>query len=199
MTDEDGAIKLQKMVTKAKEMRDQGYSNLEIANAMGITENYVRNLFPPEIKWGHNCLTVGVHHGRPEVLWNLPLFQAVVMFGTEELQQLVTARIHQDAMQFVEHGEGFRMPPEWADRTAALAEEQFAEKLMLKMSELQEYYDTPRWRSDVKEVIERFKKGKLNPHYKPLHGHDSLNLLCRILGTLSSIEASAEFRQKEKS
>lgn len=132
----------------------------------------------PKINWGYNCLTGGIHHGRPEVIWNIPLFQAVVMFGTEGLKQLVVARIYKDACMFVEHGQ---MPDQWARDIRDLAGEKFEALLSAKMAELISYYDSRGWRSDVENVIEWYKEDKLNPHYKPLHGHDSINLLCRIL------------------
>src|SRR3954464_6788954 len=93
------------------------------------------NELPEEskINWGYNCLTAGIHHGRPEPLWNLPLFQASMMFGTDGLKHLVVARIFTDAMQFVEHcmepqmpmqfvehGVVPQMPTEWAHTTAEL-------------------------------------------------------------------------------
>jgi hypothetical protein len=46
------------------------------------------NELPEEskINWGYNCLTAGIHHGRPEPLWNLPLLQAFMMFGVDGLK-----------------------------------------------------------------------------------------------------------------
>lgn len=145
-----------------------------------------------EINWGYNCLTQGVHHGRPEPIWNLPLFQAVLMFDTGGLQKLVLARIHNDAMQYVENNDdGDRITtPEWADKVAALADKKFLPAFTSKVDELQKYYDSPSWYRDINDAIDRFKEGKLNPNYKPLHPHDSINMLCRILGVDSSMEAS---------
>lgn len=132
-----------------------------------------------DINWRLNCLTTTVHDGRPETIWNLPLHQAFMMFGTDGLRQLVVARIYNDAMQFVERGDTNQ---EWAAKVAALAEENFDELLTKKLSEITNYYSTSRWLRDVEDVIEVVKKNDLNPHYQPLHGHDSVNLLCRILG-----------------
>lgn len=135
-----------------------------------------------EINWGHNCLTAGIHHGRPEAVWNLPLFQAAMMFGTDGLKKFVVARIHADALEQakrtdIHHG----LSEAWATRLHILAEEMFDDLLTAKMAELINYYESPLWRIEVKNVIERYKEGKLNPHYRPLHGHDSVNMLCRIL------------------
>lgn len=145
-----------------------------------------------EIDWGYNCLTVGIHHGRPEALWNLPLLQAMTMFQVNDLQEIVIARIYNDAMQFVEHGEEPRSTKEWAEQVKEYSKNQFSDILTKKMKELQTYYDSQSWRQDVEGVIERIKKDQLNPHYAPLHSHDSINMLCRILGTSASIEASKD-------
>jgi hypothetical protein len=36
------------------------------------------------------------------------------------------------------------------------------------------------------------KENKLNPFYEPLHTHDSLNLLCRIVGMSARYKAGQE-------
>jgi len=149
----------------------------------------------PKIIWRWNCLTQGPYDGHPDAIWNIPLLQAVNMFTCGEIEQLVVARIYNDAMQFVEHGVEPRPPKqEWAEKTRDLAQEKFfGDILQTKIREITEYYHAPRWRRDVQDVIERVKTDKLNPGYKPLHGHDSINMLCRIIGVGSSIEASKEF------
>lgn len=153
-----------------------------------------------DINWGYNCLTAGVHHGRPEALWNLPLLYARRLFKVDELQSIVVTRIYNDAMVYVSSApiaqEGFEdlntSTEEWAEKTRSLAQESFVAVLNGKIDELNEYYDTKEWRLATYGVIKRIKKDKLNPGYQPLHPHDSINKLCRILGTSSSIEASKE-------
>lgn len=140
----------------------------------------------PEINWGFNCLTIGIHHGRPEAIWNLPLFQAAYMFGKEDLQELVLARIFNDAMQFVENGEEPRFDKNWAEQVRAHAEEHYMRTLQHKIGEISTYYQSPEWLRDRQSVVERVKANKLGPGFQPLHPHDSINLLCRILGTSAS-------------
>lgn len=144
-----------------------------------------------EINWRHNCLTVGVHDGRPEAIWNLPLSQALMMYEHEGLKQIVVARIFQDAMQMVEHGDEPRMPDTWAKVTAELAEENFIITFATQLHEIVTYYSSASYKRDVEGVIERIKLNKLNPHYAPLHGHDTVNMTCRILGVSCSRKASA--------
>lgn len=144
-----------------------------------------------EINWGYNCLTASIHHGRPETVWNLPLFQAVMMFGTEGLKQLVLTRIHCDARQYASRSDiQHALTEAWADRLRILAEEKFDDLLTAKMAELITYYDSSVWRSDVRNIIAWYKDGKLNPNYQPLHTHDSVNMLCRILGGMCSREVT---------
>lgn len=128
----------------------------------------------PKTNPGYNCLTHLVHHGRPEVIWNLPIFQAVMMFGTDGLKKLVLARIEKDAQQLLGNS--------MAKVVLVTAEERFEGLLEAKMAELIQYYESPHWRADVENVVAWYKDDKLNPNYQPLHGHDSVNLLCRILG-----------------
>jgi len=143
-----------------------------------------------EINWGYNCLTVGIHHGRPEALWNLPLGYAAQIYGNEALEQIVVARIYNDAMQFVNHSEAEVATQEWADRIKRIAQEQFQEVLQSKVQDLAEYYQHTGWKCDIRDLIIFVELDKLNPNYSPLHSHDSINLLCRILGTRASRMAS---------
>jgi len=143
-----------------------------------------------EINWGYNCLTVGIHHGRPEPIWNLPLLQATHMYTVEQLKQLVVDRIYNDAMQFVEHGEEPRPSREWAEKVKEHADSMFLTRYQHTLGEVVNYYRSPEFKRDFDQVIHRNQQDNLNPGYKPLHGHDSINLLCRMLGTKASIKAS---------
>lgn len=144
-----------------------------------------------DIEWGYNCLTQGVHHGRPEKIWNLPLLYATEIYSKEELQQLVISRIFNDAMQYVEHGEGDQTKG-WANRIKELATERYLRTLQVKVGEIDIYYTSLQFQQDAQDAIERVQNNKLNPGYAPLHPHDSINMLCRILGTGCSIEASKD-------
>lgn len=148
----------------------------------------------PKINWGHNCLTSGIHHGRPEALWNLPLlYAATVLFRRDVLKSLVLERIRQDATQYSEHGVNReRFTTEWVDKVVALAEASYDNTLQLKVGELSNYYKSPEWETEQKDTAQRVKTAKLNPHYAPLHIHDSINLLCRILGTGAARKAAQE-------
>lgn len=141
-----------------------------------------------EINWGYNCLTTGIHHGRPEAIWNLPLLYAVQIYHREMLRDLVIARIHSDAMQFV--GQNDKLDEVWAERVKTFAQEMYNRTLQHKVGELSNYYKSPEFERDSDDAVRRFAEGKLNPGYNPLHSHDSINLLCRIIGTSSSIKAS---------
>lgn len=145
-----------------------------------------------EINWGYNCLTSGIHHGRPEEIWNLPLVHAVQIYGNVLLKEIVVARIYNDAMQFVKHTNTDHAitTPEWADRVKALAEEQFDCVLKDKIDEISDFYKSSGWVRDIRDVADRVSSDTLNSNYKPLHGHDSINMLCRILGQRAAIEAS---------
>jgi hypothetical protein len=146
---------------------------------------------PATINWGYNCLTQGVHHGRPEPIWNLPLFQALMMFDNAGLKKLVVARIHNDALQFVHHSDT-NVSEAWAQKVANLAEERFDDTLTAKLGELETYYDSPECYANIRAAIDLYEQGKGGQTlvYQPLHSHDSINMLCRILGTSCSIEAS---------
>lgn len=143
-----------------------------------------------EINWGFNCLTTGVHHGRPEAIWNIPLGYAVQIYGQVVLEEMVVARIYNDAMQMVEHGLEPRMSQEWAERVKELAHERFETTLENKFKEISDYYQSESWVRDIQEAAGRIKRDKLNPHYEPLHSHDSINQLCRMIGVGSSISAA---------
>jgi hypothetical protein len=179
MSNESGATQLQKMVAQAKTMKNEGKSNSEIADTMGITESSVRHLMYPGYNWGYNCLTHGIHHGRPEAIWNLPLLQAVNIFTADELEELVVWRIHADATFYVHSRVDPRLTPEWAEKIKDCAKELYQHALEAKVSELRKYYASSQRHRDMQETVERV--GYSN--YQPLHGHDSINMLCRIIGS----------------
>ena len=143
-----------------------------------------------EINWGYNCLTQGVHHGRPEPLWNLPLNYAIGLFGKNQLALLVLTRIHRDALQITLHNEQYTT--EWANRVRAHAEEHYDRTLQHKVGEISTYYKSSGFKADLDRVVELVEKDQLNVFYEPLHGHDSINMLCRIIGVNACIEASKE-------
>lgn len=143
-----------------------------------------------EINWRFNCLTTGVHDGRPEQIWNIPLGYAVQIYGRDVLEDMVVARIYNDAMQMVEHGLEPRPFQAWAEMTKKIARERFEETLDAKIKELSDYYQSHSWAYDIRDVVGRIENNKLNPNYEPLHGHDSINLLCRMIGVGSSITAA---------
>jgi hypothetical protein len=154
----------------------------------------------PKINWGYNCLTTGVHHGRPETLWNIPLLHALRIFSGEVFFDLVVARIYNDAMQYVEHSpftqketdQSVQFTQEWADRVRDLSAKKFTNTLKTKVGEISKYYDSPSWERESQEAVRWIHENKLNSNYKPLHGHDSINMFCRIIGVSSSREASPE-------
>lgn len=159
----------------------------------------------PEINWGYNCLTTGIHHGRPEALWNLPLLQAYEILKDKALEELVIDRIYSDAMFFVERspftqagtGQTVTISKEWAEKTKEIAEKRYSHVLQVKIDELEQYYNSPYWARDVANAVARAKKNKLNPYWAPLHSHDSINMLCRILGQSASMEASKELSESK--
>jgi hypothetical protein len=142
----------------------------------------------PEINWAYNCLTGGIHHGRPEAIWNLPLGYATQIYSAAHLEDLVLARIYNDAMQFVKHG-GAKYTQDWADRVKAVAKERYLQTLASKIDEITTYYQGRMFHSDMENIVELIERDKLNPHYEPLHPHDTINLLCRILGVGAEIKA----------
>jgi len=143
------------------------------------------------IEWGHNCLTVGVHHGRPEAIWNLPLNYAVILFSKAQFAELVLSRIHWDALQITLHNEEYTT--EWANRVRACAEARYDRTLQHTVGEIATYYKSPERASDLDRIVSLVSEDKLNAHYEPLHNHDSINMLCRILGVKASREASKDF------
>lgn len=143
-----------------------------------------------EINWGFNCLTTGVHHGRPEEIWNIPLGYAVQIYARSVLEEMVVSRIYNDAMQMVEHGLEPRPTKDWADRVKELARERFEMTLDDRVRALSEYYDSRSWAHDTQDAADRIQRNKLNPNYAPLHSHDSINQLCRMVGVGSSIAAA---------
>lgn len=146
------------------------------------------NIETPEINWGYNCLTAGIHHGRPEALWNLPLlYAATVLFDKESFKEIVISRIYNDAMQVVtEKVDLARFDAAWAQRVRDHAEEHYDRTLQRKVGELSNYYKSPGFKGDVERVVDLVKDNRLNVFYEPLHSHDSINLLCRILGVSAS-------------
>lgn len=145
-----------------------------------------------EINWGYNCLTYGVHHGRPEAIWNLPLLQTTFMFTPVQLQALVVDRIYNDAMLYVKHGKEPRRPKEWADQIKECAGPLVLPLYQKKVGEITQYYRSSSFKRDLDGVIERNQMNKLNPFYAPLHDHDTINLLCRMVGQGAMYEASKE-------
>lgn len=139
------------------------------------------------IDWSQNCLTGGVHNGRQEEIWNIPLGYATQIFPKEALKDLVVARIYNDAMMLVQHGEGFTQ--DWADRLKAAAEEMYERTLQQKVGELEQYYKSHSFQHDILDAAERVERDKLNPRYAPLHHHDTINLLCRMIGVSSDYKA----------
>lgn len=189
----DAATRLRLMGGAAKELRAEGRSNSEIAKIMGTSENFVRNLIRDngEINWSFNCLTSDVHHGRPETIWNIPLhYAATKLYRRDVLQELVISRIYNDAMMYVEAspfvqkdtGATTSFNEEWADLVKKFAEERYLNILQLKIGELSKYYASPGWALEQQETARRVTENKLNPNYAPLHPHDSINQLCRMIG-----------------
>lgn len=154
-----------------------------------------------EINWRQNCLTGGVHDGRPDAIWNVPLlYAATVLFKKESLEQLVISRIYNDAMQlveaspFVQHGtdETVTFTEKWANRVQENAEQFYMSTLQHKVGELFNYYREVRFEEEMFEAARRNKEGKLNWHYEPLHSHDTINMFCRILGVKSEMKTARE-------
>lgn len=177
---------------------DEEYQGIEHAS-FDVPMRYSAMNRKPEAKinWGGNCLTSGIHHGRPEPLWNLPLIQAIHMFSADELKDLVVYRIYTDALIFVNcspftqkgTGQTVKFTQEWAEKVKEIAEKHYANVLQHKVGEISNYYKSPSWKRDVEDVVERVKDNRLNPNYEPQHGHDSINMLCRILGVRAESES----------
>jgi hypothetical protein len=147
------------------------------------------NLPEKPINWGYNCLTQGIHHGRPEALWTMPLMEAVRYFPGAALQELVISRIYHDALLYVNHGSP-RRPHEWAEKIEEHAEKIFRNRLQQKVGELDKYYKSENFRKDITDAAGWYTDNKLNPGYVPMHSHDSINMLCRIIGTSASIKTT---------
>lgn len=153
-----------------------------------------------QIEWGYNCLTAGIHHGRPEEIWNIPLlYAATVVFQADVLKEMVISRIYNDAMQYVKNPdpdpnitEKYILTQAWADRVKAIAEENYDHTLTQKVGEIDKYYKSAAWRAIQRESAARVTRDTLNPSYAPLHPHDTINLLCRIIGVSASMRASEE-------
>lgn len=176
---------------------DEEYKDLETASfEVPMRFTYFSPDVKPKINWGYNCLTGDVHHGRQEAIWRMPLLQAKVMFG-ESLKPLVLERIRQDAEQYVENspfvqkvsGATHVFTQAWADRLVEIAEEKFDDLFAAKVDEITEYYDSASWRRDMENMVEWYKEYKLNANYQPLHSHDTVNMLCRILACSSERDA----------
>lgn len=140
------------------------------------------------VDWSQNCLTGGIHNGRDGKLWAIPLGYAVVIFDAETLRELVIERIYSDAMQVVEHSD--KHSQAWADAIKHYAELMYMNKLQHKVGELSNYYKSANWRSDQQGAVRRVKEGTLNVNYEPLHGHDTINLFCRIVAVSASGQVS---------
>jgi hypothetical protein len=165
------------------------YKDLETAS-FDVPMRYTYLSLPDKpVNWGFNCLTQGIHHGRPEALWRMPLLQAVHIFTADELKSLVLDRIYTDAMIYVHRGTP-RWPQEWAEKVKEYAEELYSNRLKVQVGEITRYYDSPERHRDVQDVVELVKDNRLNSHYEPLHSQDSINMLCRIIGTSASRRAS---------
>jgi hypothetical protein len=145
-----------------------------------------------EIDWRQNCLVGGVHNGRPEAIWKLPLmYAATVLFSKDALKEIVISRIYNDAMMISEHNDKY--PKAWADRVKAIAEERYDSTLQHKVGELSTYYKESRVKKEYAEIAHLVTENRLNPRYEPLHGHDTINLLCRIIGVGATGTADKEF------
>lgn len=143
---------------------------------------YLRRSKKAEINWGYNCLTTGIHHGRPEAIWNMPLTTAIVAIPAADLEELVVMRIYNDAMQLVHHGIN-PSSDDWARGVRDHARSIFAHRLQVKVGEIYNFYTNSMWRNDMHDAVKLSSENKLNPHFNPLHPHDSINLLCRIIGS----------------
>lgn len=147
-----------------------------------------------EVDWTQNCLTAGIHTGRLGALWSIPLGYAVIIFRAEYLRDLVIERIYNDAMQYVEQSPfvqkgteaTYTFTKEWAEEVKAKAEELYPNTLQRKVGELSKYYQSPGWEIEEQDLARRVRENKLNSLYEPLHGHDTINLLCRIIGVSAS-------------
>jgi hypothetical protein len=151
-----------------------------------------------DIDWTQNCITRGIHNGRPEPIWNLPLTTVRVAYPSDELKELILDRIYQDAMQYVDNSpfqqegvdEVVRYEQSWAQELRDKAKEIYQVWLERKLGELLHFYTSPTWRETIHGTVQLAKEGKLNKHFFPLHSHDSINLFCRILAIQAVLEIS---------
>jgi hypothetical protein len=134
-----------------------------------------------DIDWTQNCLTGGIHHGRDGAIWNIPLNYAIQIYSAETLKGLIIERIHSDARQVAEHSS--HHGPIWAQLVRENAEKFYMTTLQHKVGELSNYYKSESFKNEQPDIVKLVKEDKLNPHYAPLHSHDTLNLFCRILGS----------------
>jgi hypothetical protein len=186
----DHQLNQERLVELARVLKSKNYTNSAIAHILRLSESTVRTMVDEnEINWGFNCLTTGIHHGRPEAIWNIPLLHAIHIYHREMLRDLVISRIHKDALQFTLHNQEYTTA--WANRVRAIAQEKYRTTIQHTVGELSNYYNTPEFERGSDQAARLFAEDKLNPGYKPLHGHDSINMLCRILGTKASREASS--------
>lgn len=196
----DAVSDVEVKTARAQELAEQGKNTAEIAEAMGVSENYVRNLQYPfnslQINWRQNCLTNGPHDGRPEAIWQIPIrYAAMSVFDREDLKVLVLSRIYNDAMQMVANND--TIDEEWADLVVAIAKKRYDTQLQAKVGELTNYYNSENFKRDISDAVARVQVDKLNPYFVPLHTHDTINMLCRILGVSSSLMATRDLEAKK--
>jgi hypothetical protein len=92
-------------------------------------------------------------------------------------------------MQMVEHGDA-KFDQAWANRVKAFAKERYLQT-MRKIDELSDYYLSPHVPSATSRTSSNWSSEQAQPHYEPLHSHDTINLLCRILGVGAETKARA--------
>lgn len=152
--------------------------------------------------WSQNCLTQGIHNGREGAIWDIPLSYAAAIFSGDTLRKLVVERIYNDAMQYVEQSpfvqkgteEAYTFTQDWADAIKKHADTIYHSHLRQKVGEINKYYKTPSVQQDLDRAVAR--ADKLAPAYEPLHPHDTINMLCRIIGVSASIKASRELEEE---
>ena len=133
-----------------------------------------------EIDWTQNCLTGGIHKGRNGALWPMPLGYAVHLYDFDTLKDIVIARIYSDAKQLIENNDKYDLA--WADKIKENAEKAYYTTFQSKLDDLGDYYNSAIFRNDHKTIVRLVEEDKLNPGFEPLHSHDTINLLCRIIG-----------------
>lgn len=147
-----------------------------------------------EIDWSQNCLTDSVHGGRDGDIWHIPLLYASMVIPSDALEEIVISRIYNDAMQIV--GISEIRTEQWAEHVKQHAEKRYRRTLNSKLAELRNYYASPSWKLDMQRAGMYVTRDILNPGYAPLHNHDTVNLLCRILGMTARMNADKELAQK---